>query len=336
MGINIFSAFDGISCGQIAVNNIGLEYDNYYSSEIDRFATGITQYNFPNTKQVGDITRIKGEDYPNIDLLMGGSPCQGFSFAGKQLNFNDPRSKLFFEFARLKNEMNPKYFLLENVVMRKEYQHIISEYMGVEPILIDSAIVSAQHRRRLYWTNIPILPIEDKDIFLRNIIDGEHKELTINEKISSLIKDVDWYEIDEPNNTVVLQAKNGKKVYINLLMEAPYAFYETRTELGKEARRQIRKEFGKDSNPRSKDHKKYVPRLENKANCLLTCETPLDYIIDWDWKYRRLSVTEWERLQTLPNNYTSSASDNQRKKMIGNGWTINVISNILKGIKDNL
>lgn len=147
--MNILSLFDGMSCGQIALNKLGVKIDNYFASEIDKSAMMITQTNFPNTKQLGDVTKINGKELPKIDLLIGGSPCQGFSFAGKQLNFDDPRSKLFFEFIRLKEETNPTYFLLENVVMKKEYEDVITQYLGVKPILINSKLVSAQNRKRL-------------------------------------------------------------------------------------------------------------------------------------------------------------------------------------------
>jgi len=128
--MNVLSLFDGLSCGQIALNRVGIKYDKYFASEVDKHAIKVTQHNYPNTIQLGDVTKVKGSDLPKIDLLFGGSPCQGFSFAGKQLNFEDPRSKLFFEFVRLKNELQPKYFLLENVVMKQEFQDIITEYLG--------------------------------------------------------------------------------------------------------------------------------------------------------------------------------------------------------------
>ena len=124
--MNILSLFDGLSCGQIALNRVGIKYDKYFASEIDKFAIQVTQHNYPETIQIGDVTQIKGSDLPQIDLLIGGSPCQGFSFAGKQLNFDDERSKLFFEFVRLIEECKPKYFLLENVVMKKEYEDVIT------------------------------------------------------------------------------------------------------------------------------------------------------------------------------------------------------------------
>jgi DNA-cytosine methyltransferase len=172
--MNVLSLFDGMSCGQIALDQLGIKVDNYYAAEIDKYAIEIAKKNYPNTIHLGDVTKIKGSDLPKIDLLIGGSPCQGFSFAGKQLNFDDPRSALFFEFVRLLKECNPKYFLLENVRMKKEYQDVITEHLGVEPIMINSALVSAQNRVRLYWTNIPnITQPKDKGIVLKNILQDE-------------------------------------------------------------------------------------------------------------------------------------------------------------------
>ena len=153
---NIVSTFDGISCLQIALNRQGLEYKNYYASEIDTHCIKIAQKNYPNTIQKGNICDLTKADFPeNIDLLVGGSPCQGFSLMGRQLNFNDDRSKLFFEFVRLKDELEPKWFILENVVMRQDIQDAISDLLGVKPIKINSALFSGQNRKRLYWTNIP-------------------------------------------------------------------------------------------------------------------------------------------------------------------------------------
>ena len=151
----VLSLFDGMSCGQLALQRAGFKVDIYLASEIDKYGKQVTRKNFPRTIQLGDVCDIKGENLPPIDILLGGSPCQGFSFAGKQLNFEDPRSALFFEYVRILKETKPKYFLLENVRMKKEYQNIISEHLGVEPVMINSALVSAQNRVRLYWTNIP-------------------------------------------------------------------------------------------------------------------------------------------------------------------------------------
>lgn len=172
--INILSLFDGISCGQIALNRAGIKYDKYFASEIDKNAIKVTQYNYPDTIQLGSIVDVKAENLPKIDLILAGSPCQGFSTAGKGLNFEDPRSKLFFEFVRLLNECQPKYFLLENVKMKKEWRDIMSSYVGVEPILINSALVSAQNRERYYWTNIPnVQQPADKDIKLKDILEDD-------------------------------------------------------------------------------------------------------------------------------------------------------------------
>ena len=160
----VLSLFDGMSCGQIALNRAGIPYSKYYASEIDKHAIKVTQHNYPDTIQLGSVTEIKGTDLPQIDLLIGGSPCQGFSFSGKQLNFDDPRSKLFCEFVRLIKECKPKYWLMENVVMRKEFEQVITEHLGVKPIKINSALVSAQNRERLYWANFPIEQPNDKGI----------------------------------------------------------------------------------------------------------------------------------------------------------------------------
>lgn len=189
--MNILSLFDGISCGQIALNKAGVKYNKYFASEIDKHSIEVTQHNYPDTIQLGDITQWKSWNLPKIDLLIGGSPCQGFSFAGKQLNFNDPRSKLFFEFVEVLKYYKPKYFLLENVKMKKESQDTITKMLGVKPIEINSALVSAQNRRRLYWTNISgIEQPEDKKILLDSILEKDHnilKKYKVN-KTSSRIK----------------------------------------------------------------------------------------------------------------------------------------------------
>jgi DNA-cytosine methyltransferase len=178
--MNILSLFDGISAGQVALERAGIKVDNYYASEVDKYAIQITQKNHSNTIQLGDVTKWRewDIDWSSIDMVIGGSPCQGFSFAGKQLNFEDPRSKLFFDFLDVCNNVanhNPKMkFLLENVRMKKEYQDIISGYMGVSPIMINSSLLSAQNRVRFYWTNIPnIAQPEDKGILLKDIIQKE-------------------------------------------------------------------------------------------------------------------------------------------------------------------
>ena len=170
--MNVLSLFDGMSCGRIALDRLGIKVDNYYASEIDKYAMKVSEANYPDIIQIGDVTKINYDELPQIDLIMGGSPCQGFSFAGKQLAFDDPRSALFFCFWRAVKHLKPKYFLLENVRMKKEYLDVITEYMGVEPIMINSALVSAQNRVRYYWTNIPgIEQPEQRGIVLRDILE---------------------------------------------------------------------------------------------------------------------------------------------------------------------
>ena len=170
----VLSLFDGMSCGQIALNRLGIPIKTYYASEVDPYPIKVTQANYPDTIQLGDVCNVKAADLPKINILLAGSPCTGFSFAGKQLAFSDPQSVLFFEFVRLLKECKPKYFLLENVKMKKEYLNVISEQVGVEPIFINSALLSAQNRQRWYWTNIPgIEQPEDKKIVLRDILEGE-------------------------------------------------------------------------------------------------------------------------------------------------------------------
>ena len=191
MGIRVLSLFDGMSCGQLALQKLGIEVDTYYASEIDKYAIQVAKENFPKTIHVGDVCQLKSEDYKDIDLILAGSPCQGFSFAGKQLAFDDPRSALFFEFIRLLKEIKPKYFLLENVRMKQQFQDVITDQVSacypdfqgedlfeskIKPILINSALVSAQNRLRLYWTNIPnVKQPKDQEIVLKDILVKEEE-----------------------------------------------------------------------------------------------------------------------------------------------------------------
>jgi len=280
--MNVLSLFDGMSCGQIALNRLGIKYDKYFASEIDKYAIQVTQHNYPETIQIGDVLNVRGSDLPQIDLMFGGSPCQGFSFAGKRLNFDDPRSKLFFEFVRLRDELKPKYFLLENVKMKKEHEDVITEHMGVEPIRINSKLVSAQSRERLYWTNIPgIEQPEDKGILVKDIVDysGGHKIL--------------------PPKTIQAQlhyAKNYKATG-----KAP-----TLT-------RELAHGWGKNITPK--------------------CYVEIKAITGED---RLFSPLECERLQTVPDNYSSIVSNTQRFNLLGNGWTVDVITHIFKNIKQEI
>lgn len=301
--MNVLSLFDGMSCGQIALNRANIQYNNYFASEIDRNAIKVTQHHYPNTVQLGDVTKIEFIA-TKIDLLIGGSPCQSFSFAGKQLNFEDPRGKLFFEFIRLKNELQPKYFLLENVVMKKEYQDVITQYLGVEPIKINSSLVSAQNRVRLYWTNIPnVKEPEDRNISLSDIL--------------------------EDNSIINPGAIRGIRL-------------NKATIIGRRL----------NTNGKRKDYDKDIPITQclevratntNKSNCLTTVDK--DNVLTTmpigrhpnafkdKLPFRYYTLKEYERLQTIPENYTSVVSTSQAKKMIGNGWTVDVIAHIFSYMK---
>jgi site-specific DNA-cytosine methylase len=176
--LNVLSLFDGISCGQHVLRNyLKIKHLNYWASEIEQAPIKNTMHHFPETIQLGDVTKVDPNKLPVIDLLLGGSPCQGFSFSGHGLNFDDPRSKLFFEYVRIYRALrkrNPNLkFLLENVVMSPKNKSVISKYMEVEPVYIDSALFSAQSRKRLYWTNIPLAPLPETEvaICLQDILD---------------------------------------------------------------------------------------------------------------------------------------------------------------------
>ncbi len=349
--MKVLSLFDGMSCGQIALNKLGIKDYTYYASEIDKYAMQITQKNFPGTIQVGDVTKLKSEDFTNIDLMFAGSPCQGFSFAGKQLAFDDPRSKLFFEFVRLLKEVKPKYFLLENVRMKKEYLDVISEQVGVQPTLINSSLLSAQSRQRYYWTNIPFdKNIEDKEIVLRDILEGGFS----TERNKSHCLDANYYKGSSVENY-------KKKSRRQMVFESPQSYREVRTEEAKQIRKMTRQKMGKDHTPyRSKrleprtdgkvgtvtpslnnDHKisfiEKQSRIRNKSKTVRSSGRGSYDRHEWDsvdeLHWRKLTPLECERLQTVPDNYTEGVSNTQRYKMLGNGWTVDVIAHILKSLR---
>ena len=192
--MRVLSLFDWIACWYEALIRAGIKVDAYYASEIDKYAIQIAMKNHPDIIEIWDVCNVKWEDYKDIDLLIWGSPCQWFSVAGKQLAFDDPRSKLFFEFVRILKEAQPKYFLLENVKMRKERVDIISWYLGVQPIEINSALVSAQSRKRLYWTNIPnVRQPENKWLILKDILqDHVDEKYYLNEQQIAKMKYLKW------------------------------------------------------------------------------------------------------------------------------------------------
>lgn len=303
--MNVLSLFDGMSCGRLALERAGVPVTNYYASEIDKYAMTVAKANYPDTIHIGDVEQVTADSLPKIDLLIGGSPCQGFSFAGKQLNFDDPRSRLFFEYVRLLKECNPKYFMLENVMMKQEYQDVISEALGVEPIFINSSLVSAQSRKRLYWTNIPgIEQPEDKGVALQDILEDG-----FTDRDKSFCIDACYYKggnlkqyFEKHRRTLVFSADG-----LCHCADADLNGYASKIRV-------------------------YHPA--GKGPSLLACQGGnLEPKILWgESKWRKLTPMECERLQTVPDNYTNHVSNTQRYKMLGNGWTIDVIAHMFKNV----
>jgi DNA (cytosine-5)-methyltransferase 3A len=407
--MNVLSLFDGMSCGQIALKKLGVPVKNYFASEIDKFAIKVAKANFPDMVHLGDVQNVKTSGQylldefdcgHKIDLLIGGSPCQGFSFAGKQLNFEDPRSQLFFEYIRLLKALKPKYFMLENVKMSKQSQQIITEYLGVEPVEINSNLVSAQNRRRLYWTNIPVdgLP-EDKGTVLADILEDGY---TDREK--SYCLDASYYKGGGASNVRLYFEKSRRQIVFGSGMNV----IGTATDIkGRESIRRVYGVDGKaptllattggntqpkvavkgarivnrrlDENGTRKDYDRTIEpvarlelRKDDKGGCLTTVQkdsvlafpkilqrargfnkgglkaldgkTPTISTSAWEHNnhltldegttWRKLSPVECERLQTVPDGYTDHVSNTQRYKMLGNGWTVDVVKHLFKGLQE--
>jgi DNA (cytosine-5)-methyltransferase 3A len=277
----VLSLFDGISCGQEALRKAGISTRIYLASEIEKYPKQITRKNHPLTVQLGDVTKVVADDLPHVNLLMGGSPCQGFSFAGKQLNFDDPRSALFFEFVRLLRECKPDYFLLENVMMKQEYQDVITEHLGVEPVMINSSLVSAQNRKRLYWTNIPeVKQPEDKGILLKDVLEDEVDETCLHttkaktymdRKVSGGRNHWDFKHHSDTDNdkSAAVVANFHKGVPYNVLIDREPKI------CGRIVGRKINPETGKrdDYNPELKRKKRIEARLDEKSGTLTTVQT---------------------------------------------------------------
>lgn len=290
--MNVLSLFDGMSCGQIALNNLGINYKNYYASEIDKGAITVTMSNFPNTIQLGDINNINANNLPKIDLLIGGSPCQSFSNAGVGSGFNG-KSGLFWEYYRLLNEINPKYFLLENVVMKKQWKDIITEALNVEPVLINSKYFVPQNRPRLYWTNIPISNIPNKYTHCIN-------DILSNADIKYYLTDLQKSKLDlnyKWSLNEIIRHKAGKHQQDNIYRYDGIMGCLSASHNG--AARHLTKT--------------YLPNGE----------------------LRRLTENEVEILQGVPINYTKYVSSSKRYELMGNGWTVDVISHILSYLKNN-
>lgn len=416
--MNVLSVFDGMSCGQIALIELGFKIDKYYAAEIDKHAITQTQHNFPNTIQLGSVTDVKAKDLEKIDLFIGGSPCQGFSFAGKQLNFDDPRSALFFEYVRLWKEIKAinsnAVFLLENVNMKKEYLRVISEYLGVFPVRINSNLVSAQNRDRWYWSNIKTKDVglfaelwtdipqpEDKGVLLKDIL-----ETNVPDKYFLSDKMINYFKnraANFNNGKVNIRDKNNKATTITassssidisdnfvldttLKVKANQEKSNCFTAGGNSgglhsdmdivcvAMRGRNPENPSDRKTGSPTEQRLEPKTDGKTNCLTSVakdnlllqkvgniypsggENGNVYSVDGKsptiksgetskkgnggigssnspkitdgYKLRRLTPIECARLQTIPEWYEWIVSDTQIYRMLGNGWTVEVIKHI--------
>ena len=452
--MKVLSLFDGMSCGRIALDQLGIPVEKYYASEIDKYAMQVSAANYPDIEQVGDVCNLNPEDYMDVDLMLGGSPCQGFSFAGKQLAFDDPRSALFFEFIRLLKAIKPKYFLLENVRMKKEFLQVISQQVsecypeipfGIEPIFINSSLVSAQSRQRYYWTNIPgIKQPEDRGIVLRDILEDnfdserdkahcidanyykgasveqykkKHRRQLVNKpkmigkdntpghdilkrvyskdgksptitahagkgtvpKIETKPKQVGKikdggqgnriYSQDGKSSTLSAQsggtAGNGntlvetkpKQVGIAVDINGHDVLKRVYSPDGKSptvntcqgGNREPKvvtggafrgRAYDKDGKRKDRDGSSVAKqtkqmlelRKDYKSNAITTVGKD-SIAVNEDLTWRKLTPLECERLQTVPDNYTNHVSNTQRYKMLGNGWTIEVIKHIFKNME---
>jgi hypothetical protein len=293
--MNVLSLFDGMSCGQLALRELGIPVTNYFGSEIDEHAMKITMHNFPNTKQLGDVRNVKAKDLPPIDLILAGSPCQGFSQSGLKKNLEDPRSALYFEFERLMLECKPKYFLLENVIMDSWPERVITTRLGYDPIRLCGSSFGAIRRPRLYWTNIPVKPLEEhsKQV-VGDILDSEEIDN------SALVWDLDVETIKTSDDYV-------------------YHFGETFLQ------------WDNSKTPNSKQQCKRANYLSSKA--MTQCTKDQNKIILADNNtMRKWSIAEIERGHCIPAGYTSCASRNQAIHALGNGWHLGPVKHILQDI----
>lgn len=363
MGITVLSLFDGISCGQLALQRAGIKVDRYLASEVDKYAIKITQKNFPNTEQLGDVKNVWAKNLPKIDLLIGGSPCQDLSIAKQnRQGLSGTRSGLFWHYVRLLRTLKPRYFLLENVAsMSQKDKEKITEILGVQPILINSALVSAQQRKRLYWTNIPnILQPEDRGILLKDILDSG---IPTEDKAHCI--DANYWKT--PGKSVLdnTHARHRRP----MVFEALYSPYDQIIRTDKSAALGTGcAHFGNRTGQVVLDNLyNGTIRLEKSgtlgtgsglttktSQCVIARATDFQFktytvkdkqvvirekaykidLPDGDYTIRKLTPVECERLQTLPDNYTECISSTQRYKCIGNGWTVDVIAHIFGFIKN--
>lgn len=325
--MNVISLFNGMGCLWLALDKCNIKVNKRYSSEIDKYANLVNDKNYPDTIQLGDITNWKdwNINWSKIDLIGAGSPCQGFSFAGKGLNFNDERSKLFFIFIDILNHvksLNPNVkYLFENVFMKYEHELVISRLLNINPIKINSALVSAQNRQRNYWTNINNKPIglfnemvctipqpEDKGILLKDIL-----ESNVDEKYFLTQKALE-YVTNEDRMKKGYTTINGDKG-LGGGVGAKTGLYLISKSRG----------FNKGSEK----------SIDNKCQTLLSNSWEHNNHLKNESRIRRLTPIECERLQSVPDNYTNFVSNSQRYKMLGNGWTVDVIAHILSFLNNS-
>ena len=311
----VYSLFDGGSCGYQALKDAGIKVDKYYVSEIDDKAIKISEHNHKDIIRLGDVKNWNDWDVSKVDLVIGGSPCQGFSRQGKGLNFEDPRSKLFFEFAAFLQKVkikNPNVkFLLENVNMKKEWENIITDYMQVQPVHINSDLFLPHNRPRTYWTNINFEIPNKKTYNLLNYLD----DVELNDYIEK--NGIKICKSFSENSINLVNVINGE---VRISQSVKKGYIEAKPGDG------INLSF-----PKSKSRRGRV--IKGRSSCLDTaCNIG---VYDQNGQIRRFEITELERLQGLLDGYTSCVDKAAAKKFLGNGWTVDVIAHIFKGLKES-
>lgn len=361
--MNVLSLFDGISAGQLALKRSEIKFDNYFASEIDKYAIKITMKNFPNTAQLGDVNNWSEWELPDVDLLLAGSPCINLSSAGDGTGFQGKESSLFFRFVEVLEYYKPKYFLLENVKMKKEWRDVITNHVGVEPILINSSLVSAQHRQRYYWTNIPnITQPKDKNILLKDIV-LDDVEPVILHNLYGGFKEKSVCVFEEKSPTLRTARGGGHipsfvKVFVGDRKKGIQKELEKAKPLcssdyrginrnqmqnmvvdfeklihSEQALEYMNRQVSDGRNPWDFDH--YSDIEKDKSSAVVANffkGVPYNVFKDWNC-VRKFHPIECERLQTFPDNYTEGISNTQRYKTLGNSWTVDVISHILSSME---
>jgi DNA (cytosine-5)-methyltransferase 3A len=330
--MNVLSLFDGISCARVSLDRAGIEVNAYMSSEIDKNAIKISEKNYPDIIRVGSVVGLEVEG--QIDLLIGGSPCQDLSIAKKdRKGLEGNRSSLFWEYVRIKKECNPTWFVLENVAsMPKADRDIITREMGVEPVMFNASLVSAQSRKRLFWTNIPFsLPV-DRGILLKDILEAEvgekfyiKKEMKANGKTTGKVGYVgEGEQYGQGGQAHRVYSTDGKTPTMS---SGPALVYvgavEGTTRKGMEGQEHLSR--GHHEGNRIYDPEGKAPTLS--ANGGGTAGSSA--LIKEEARIRKLTPIECERLQGLPDNYTEGVATTNRYKYLGNAFNVDVVAHIL-------